>query len=296
MSRASSAREPVRAAWTIHQVLDRYPHLLETLVPLSPAFTKLRNPVLRSVQSRLMTVAQAARIAQLEPTELVRRLNAAAGIPGAGEPAPARDEAAEPGAPPAPPPEAFASAPVAVTVDARPLIQRGEEPFPTIMAAAVQTPVGQVLRLLAPFEPVPLYDVLGKRGFAHQRRRLESDTWEVLFLRMTPAPQLEPPVASAAAQGTSPSSTHDTAADATPAAVVTIDVSDLVPPEPMVRILRALEELAPGQMLLVHHVRRPVYLYPQLDALGYQHETREIGPGQVELRIRKPAPDRGTAP
>lgn len=269
MSRASSAREPVRAAWTIHQVLDRYPHLLETLVPLSPAFTKLRNPVLRSLQSRLMTVAQAARIAQLEPTELVRRLNAAAGIPGAGEPAPARDEAAEPGAPPAPPPEAFASAPVAVTVDARPLIQRGEEPLPTIMTAAVQTPVGQVLRLLAPFEPVPLYDVLGKRGFAHQRRRLEGDTWEVLFLRMTPAPQ---------------------------PAVVTIDVSDLVPPEPMVRILGALEELAPGQMLLVHHVRRPVYLYPQLDALGYQHETREIGPGQVELRIRKPAPDRGTAP
>jgi uncharacterized protein (DUF2249 family) len=163
------------------------------------------------------------------------------------------------------------------------------------MAAAVQTPVGQVLRLLAPFEPVPLYHVLGKRGFAHQRRRLEGDTWEVLFLRMPPARQPEPSVASAAAQGTSPSSTHNTPADATPAAVVTIDVSDLVPPEPMVRILGALEELAPGQMLLVHHVRRPVYLYPQLDALGYQHETREIGPGQVELRIRKPAPDTGIA-
>ncbi len=74
-----------------------------------------------------------------------------------------------------------------------------------------------------------------------------------------------------------------------PDATITIDVSDLVPPEPLVRIMEALEDLPSGGRLLVHHVRRPVHLYPQLDQSGYRHQTRELGPGKVELLIEKPA-------
>ena len=43
----------------------------------------------------------------------------------------------------------------------------------------------------------------------------------------------------------------------------------------MVRILETLREIGAGQTLLVHHVRRPIHLYPRLDALGCTHETRE---------------------
>lgn len=296
MSRRTSPREPVQATWTIHQVLDRYPELVETLVALSPAFAKLRNPVLRAVQSRLVTVAQAARIARLDPADLVRRLNAAAGIPDAGESAPSEGVAVGPPAPAGPPPEAFVGATVAATVDARPLIQRGEEPFPTIMAAAVKTPVGQVLRLLAPFEPVPLYDVLAKRGFVHQTRQLAANDWEVLFLRVASAREAPAATPPGPVRDARPSHAPAPDVEPPPAAVITIDVSQLVPPEPMVRILKALEELPPGQTLLVQHVRRPVYLYPELDALGYQHETREIGPGRVEIRIQKPAAGTGRSP
>jgi hypothetical protein len=57
----------------------------------------------------------------------------------------------------------------------------------------------------------------------------------------------------------------------------------------MIRILEALEELPVGASLLVHHVRRPMHLYPRLDDLGYRHETREIGPNRVEVLIEKPA-------
>lgn len=69
-----------------------------------------------------------------------------------------------------------------------------------------------------------------------------------------------------------------------------VDVSDpnLVPPEPMVMILDALDELPPGGRLVVSHIRRPLHLYPRLDALGCVHETRELGPDRIELVIDKP--------
>src|SRR5688572_2459783 len=76
----TSDPEPILASWKISEVLERHPHLLDELVGLSPAFAKLRNPLLRRVQTRLVTVAQAAVIAKLEPAALVVRLNRAAGI------------------------------------------------------------------------------------------------------------------------------------------------------------------------------------------------------------------------
>jgi uncharacterized protein (DUF2249 family) len=75
-----------------------------------------------------------------------------------------------------------------------------------------------------------------------------------------------------------------TTANSTPAEVH-VDVSELAPPEPMVRILEAAAQLGAGQTLVVQHARRPVFLYPQLEAQGYQHQTEELGPGSVRLRI-----------
>ncbi|MFN8632668.1 MAG: DUF2249 domain-containing protein [Chloroflexota bacterium] len=67
-----------------------------------------------------------------------------------------------------------------------------------------------------------------------------------------------------------------------------IDVSQLPPPLPMVRILETLRELGPGETLLVRHTRRPLHLYPKLEALGCSHETVEPEPGKVEVRITNP--------
>ena len=74
--------------------------------------------------------------------------------------------------------------------------------------------------------------------------------------------------------------------------VRTIDVSHLPPPLPMVRILETLRSLDPGETLLVNHTRRPLHLYPKLDALGCTHETREWPDGKIEVRITKPAASR----
>ncbi|HVL24838.1 MAG TPA: DUF2249 domain-containing protein [Thermomicrobiales bacterium] len=264
----TSDQEPILASWKISEVLRRYPQLLDVLIDLSPAFAKLRNPMLRKVQTRLVTVQQAAGIAGIEPAALTRRLNQAVGITAPDDAGVAASAPAESVAPPW-----AGTAPVAATLDVRPLLARGEEPFKAIMGAARAVPVGSVLHLTVGFEPLPLYDALARQGFAHHARP-DGDAWQVDFYRER----------AAGAHATASTGVDWDA----PSAEVTIDVSELVPPEPMVKVLQSLETLPDGARLLVHHVRRPMHLYDRLDEMGYAHATRELAPDRVEVMIQKP--------
>jgi uncharacterized protein (DUF2249 family) len=164
-----------------------------------------------------------------------------------------------------------------VHLDAREDIRRGIEPFARIMAAVKGLREEDVLVLRAPFEPIPLYEVLGRRGLAHWTERRAADDWAVWFYR-------EPAAAGRAAPA-------DPGPAATASTTSVVDVRGLEPPLPMVRVLERLDGLEPGQELLVIHERRPVFLYPQLDERGFVYETREAGPGRVEISIRR---DRGS--
>jgi uncharacterized protein (DUF2249 family) len=66
-------------------------------------------------------------------------------------------------------------------VDARPMLDRGEEPFQAIMSAVAETGPGERLVVLAPFEPVPLEGVLSSQGFTYEARELPGGDWRVAF-------------------------------------------------------------------------------------------------------------------
>ena len=69
------------------------------------------------------------------------------------------------------------------TVDARPIIAAGDEPFETIMSAAASLTDGEDLVILAPFEPVPLEGVLSSQGFTYEAEDLGGGDWQVTFRR-----------------------------------------------------------------------------------------------------------------
>ncbi|MBX6365098.1 MAG: DUF2249 domain-containing protein [Gemmatimonadetes bacterium] len=90
----------IRPSDRVAALLERDERLVDVLAAASPTFERLRNRAMRKVMARLVTVEQAARIAGLEPAELVARLQAAldAGAAAAGSAAPEPGSAApEPG-------------------------------------------------------------------------------------------------------------------------------------------------------------------------------------------------------
>lgn len=68
-------------------------------------------------------------------------------------------------------------------LDVRPVLEQGGEPFVQIMETAERVPMGKSLVLIAPFEPAPLYEALGARGFSHATERLSDDEWIIRFVR-----------------------------------------------------------------------------------------------------------------
>jgi uncharacterized protein (DUF2249 family) len=201
-------------------------------------------------------------------------------VPAAGEAAGGGEAlaAAAPGGEPAPRP-AELDGRAAVVVDVRDDIRRGEEPLARIVAAAKSLGAADALAVRAPFEPVPLYDVLGRRGLVHWTEQLADADWRVWFYRR--AADVARPAADAAG----------VPGDARPvpaAAPAVLDVRGLEPPLPMVRVLEQLDRLPPGGVLRVLHQRRPMFLYPQLDDRGFTHETCELEPGLVQIVIRRP--------
>lgn len=66
-----------------------------------------------------------------------------------------------------------------------------------------------------------------------------------------------------------------------------LDNRGLEPPQPMMRTLAELEKLQDDEELIIINERRPMFLYPELDEKGYNHETVELKDGSFQITIKK---------
>lgn len=169
-----------------------------------------------------------------------------------------------------------------VTLDVREDIRAGRQPCSLITSTVAGLKPDESLRLLAPFEPTPLFEVLGQQGFAHKAQPLGGGDWEVFFfreatlierLKQTPASQSPAPVcgcSAAAAPG-----------------VVEVDARGLEPPQPMTRILEVLASLPGSATVRARTDRRPMHLYPLLEARGFAGESEEQSDGSFITHIQR---------
>lgn len=70
-----------------------------------------------------------------------------------------------------------------VEIDVRPLLEQGRSPLPLIMNTAGSMQPGERFRLLTSWEPLPLYDVLGRLGFEHTVEQKGEELWIIDFAR-----------------------------------------------------------------------------------------------------------------
>lgn len=70
----------------------------------------------------------------------------------------------------------------ALLLDTRPIFDSGHEPLPAILDAAETLAKDAALLVVAPFHPLPLRRLLGRRGFASSARE-RNGAWQVTFVR-----------------------------------------------------------------------------------------------------------------
>ena len=76
-------------------------------------------------------------------------------------------------------------------LDTRPFFAAGRTPCHAIDEAVALLIPGQVLTLIVPFEPIPLYVKLGKIGLDHRAEQRADGAWQVDFMgtaKMPPEP------------------------------------------------------------------------------------------------------------
>ena len=143
----------------VGELLDAYPQLEGLLIEMSPAFAKLKNPVLRKTVARVASLQQAALIGGLKVDELVNRLRKEAGqaeMEGTGETEDALTST---------PPAWFNESVITVRFDATLLINAGENPMGLIIEAFQVLKPGETGELKTPFLPAPILDKFRNRGF-----------------------------------------------------------------------------------------------------------------------------------
>lgn len=281
---SEATRTPVRASDRVSDVLARDERLVEVFAQHSEHFAKLRNPAMRRVMARLVTIEQAARIAGTESNALVQKLNRALGLNDDEESTPATNALTEAASTQstAPAKSALTAGGRVVELDVRDDLRNGREPFTRIMAAVAGLHEHEALSLRATFEPVPLFTVMKKRGFDHKAEKLATDDWRVLFFRGGSQTEAEAePDTAASSESVVAQSANE----------VVLDVRGLEPPEPMRLTLEALEGLPEGASLIQVNVRVPQFLLPILKERGFDYQIHEANPERVVVRIWRASSD-----
>jgi uncharacterized protein (DUF2249 family) len=257
----------------IIDIIRLHPEVIEVLASYNSRFELLKNPIMRKTFARVATVKHASKVAGVNLTELVKLLNNAIGERISDEDivdregnndeisTPIKDIVQQGGV-------------KTVHLDVRDIMKKGEEPFNIIMQTVAKMNQGEALVLETIFEPVPLYDVLKKRGFIHQTETLGEDHYKIWFYRIDK---------KKAGKKMDDNITSRIREDGN---IVYLDVRGLEPPEPMAMILDTIARLDSSKTLVVQHERVPMFLYPKLEERGYSCETHQVDESNVQLVIR----------
>lgn len=164
--------------------------------------------------------------------------------------------------------------PSVTRLDVRPILAGGADPFKEIMAAASGVPEGGTLLLVAPFDPVPLREVLGASGFTSESAQTGAREWEVKFRRVGPTPPPAPDPAGKLRFWAEGGSAH-------------IDTRGFDEARALQLVLGAVTRVGVSENLIAHLDANIEQLFPELLRMGWEAAYVPGDPGEVRLEISR---------
>lgn len=132
------------------ELIESYPHLEDVLIKYVPAFSKLKNPLLRRTVAKIATLQQAASIGNVKTGDLINLLRKEAGQ----ELMNAADDTTYNINKPA----WFEVALIEKEFDIREMLAAGEQPVNQVISDLNHLNKGKIYKLTSPFLPAPLID------------------------------------------------------------------------------------------------------------------------------------------
>lgn len=146
----------------ISDLLKEYPQLEDVLIDISPAFAKLKNPILRRTIAKVTSIQQAAKIGNISASEILEKLRTVVGdnhteqgvfLENGND---SFDEKR---------PDWLKTEKIKIRFDATPIIEAGDTPMNEILRLSKQLNQGEILELTTPFRPEPIMDLIRSKGF-----------------------------------------------------------------------------------------------------------------------------------
>ncbi len=291
----------ITADTKISKILNANPKAIDIITAINPKFEKLNNPILRRSLATRVSVKDAAKIGKIPVNDFLKSLeeNGFEVEYYQGE------EKQEPKN--ILPPD-FSNREI-VTLDVRPIIAEGKDPFAYINKAAKQIKPEQILLIINDFEPIPLVDFLIGKNFIHWMKQDDEGNYltyfklnckkpnfiQRLFGKKVPCKyhsiekeEKQPKQAKTSRQNPEVDTAHfEEIKNKFQGRLKEIDVRDLEMPLPMKTVLENIETLGENEALLVHHKRIPQFLLPELEKRNYKITAKEAAPDYTYLIIYK---------
>lgn len=159
-------------------------------------------------------------------------------------------------------------------IDVRPILARGTDPLELILENVAQLSPDDVLLIEAPFDPLPLRRLMAGRGYDSYGVQLSDQHWQVFFMQqeIRHLPELpDLPVF--------PMQWRD--------GLLEMDLRGLTPPNPMIAILKIIENSTGGDDFMVRLMRDPIYLHPELVSRHWRADVVEESDDGLMVRIKK---------
>ncbi len=163
---------------TVHDLLEAYPELEETLIRIAPPFKKLNNPILRKSVAKIATIKNISSVGNVPLNELIHDLREAVGQPVTNDSYEDEDYFSDK-------PDWFSADKISVSIIEEELEDKDKMTLVTVLQEAKNVKKGEIIELITTFLPAPGIETLKSKGYSVWTLKEKDDLIKSYFLKNT---------------------------------------------------------------------------------------------------------------